>query len=83
MTEATHIVRDTEPGALRYHLHIEMNGKERGECIVFLEQYENQAAWDAHCQGKAYEFMSKTMTEENVLAKPPDIKFIKPIAGWN
>ena len=32
------MVHKSEPGALQYHLHIEMNGDERGESVVFLEQ---------------------------------------------
>ncbi|KAL8734608.1 MAG: hypothetical protein Q9181_003142 [Wetmoreana brouardii] len=82
MEQATRMVRETEPGALRYQLHLETKGHERGESVVFLEQYEDQAAWDAHCQGEAYNYMSKTMADEDILAKHPAITFIRPIAGW-
>ncbi|KAL8950377.1 MAG: hypothetical protein Q9222_003594 [Ikaeria aurantiellina] len=82
LTEATRIVNRTEPGALRYHLHVQMDGDKRGDSVVFIEQYENQAAWDKHCQGEGYSYLSKTMAEEDVLAKPPELKFIQPVAGW-
>ncbi|KAL8916105.1 MAG: hypothetical protein Q9208_008701 [Pyrenodesmia sp. 3 TL-2023] len=38
MKEATRIVHRTEPGTLRYHLHVEMKNDQRGESIVFLEE---------------------------------------------
>lgn len=38
LEQATHLVREHEPGALRYHLHVEMNGSERGEDVVWIEQ---------------------------------------------
>ncbi|KAI4248810.1 MAG: hypothetical protein L6R40_000821 [Gallowayella cf. fulva] len=82
LTQATHMVRENEPGNIRYQLHVEMNGDERGESIVFLETYKDQAAWDAHCEGEAYKMLVKTMTEENLIAPPTVMKFIKPIAGW-
>lgn len=40
LTQATHMVRENEPGNIRYQLHVEMNGDERGESIVFLETYD-------------------------------------------
>ncbi|KAL8925367.1 MAG: hypothetical protein Q9172_002247 [Xanthocarpia lactea] len=76
------MVRENEPGNIRYQLHIETNGEDRGESLVFLETYENQAAWDAHCKGKAYQMLVKTMTEENLIPNPTTMKFMKPIAGW-
>ncbi|KAL9013446.1 MAG: hypothetical protein Q9173_001858 [Seirophora scorigena] len=82
LKEAIRIVRNTEPGNLRYHLNVEMKGDRRGESIVFLEDYENQAAWDNHCQGEAYDYMTKTFADEDILAKTPSLVFIKPLAGW-
>lgn len=41
LKEAIRIVRETEPGNLRYHLNVEMKGDQRGESIVFLEEYIN------------------------------------------
>ncbi|KAL8870241.1 MAG: hypothetical protein Q9174_003672 [Haloplaca sp. 1 TL-2023] len=58
---AAQMVHKSEPGALQYQLHVETNGDERGESVVFLEQYEDQAALDAHRQGQAWEYMSKAM----------------------
>ncbi|KAL8636998.1 MAG: hypothetical protein Q9228_005681 [Teloschistes exilis] len=82
MEQATSIVRTTEPGAIRYQFHVEVKGAERGDSVVTIEQYEDQAAWDSHCQGEATQFMSKAMTDEGILAKPPAVTFIKHIAGW-
>ncbi|KAL9580212.1 MAG: hypothetical protein Q9203_006394 [Teloschistes exilis] len=81
MEQATSIVRTTEPGAIRYQFHVEVKGAERGDSVVTIEQYEDQAAWDSHCQGEATQFMSKAMTDEGILAKPPAVTFIKHIAG--
>ncbi|KAL8747233.1 MAG: hypothetical protein Q9190_000852 [Brigantiaea leucoxantha] len=82
LEQATHLVREYEPGALRYHMFVEMEGDQRGKDVVWIEQYENQAAWEAHTNGKAYEFMSKIMPEEDILATAPVLKFLKPMAGW-
>ncbi|KAL8899553.1 MAG: hypothetical protein Q9207_006137 [Kuettlingeria erythrocarpa] len=79
MMQATQVVHRTEPGTLRYHLHVEMKDHQRGESIVFLEEYENQAAWDKHCQGEAYNYMGKTMGDEEILAHPPSM-MLEP---WN
>ncbi|KAL8858104.1 MAG: hypothetical protein Q9178_005281 [Gyalolechia marmorata] len=40
LTQATHMVKENEPGNLRYHLHVETNGEDRGESLVFLETYD-------------------------------------------
>ncbi|KAL9584001.1 MAG: hypothetical protein Q9212_002384 [Teloschistes hypoglaucus] len=80
MEQATSIVRTTEPGTIRYQFHVEVKGAERGDCLVTIEQYEDQAAWDSHCQGEATQFMSKAMTDEGILAKPPAVTFIKHVA---
>ena len=34
------MVRENEPGNIRYQLHIETNGEDRGESLVFLETYD-------------------------------------------
>ena len=38
MERANQLVREKEPGALRYHLHVEMNGNKRGEDLVYIEK---------------------------------------------
>lgn len=37
MTQATHLFRENGPGTIRYQIHVETKGEDRGESLVFIE----------------------------------------------
>ncbi|EUC41709.1 hypothetical protein COCMIDRAFT_105447 [Bipolaris oryzae ATCC 44560] len=80
LTEAAKIVKETEPGVLRYHLHREIKGTTPR--FVMLEKYENQAALDTHVKSDIGVRLGKTFKEEDLVESPMKVIFVKSVGGY-
>ncbi|EUC31236.1 hypothetical protein COCVIDRAFT_39367 [Bipolaris victoriae FI3] len=80
LTEAAQIVKETEPGILRYHLHREIKGDKPR--FVMLEKYENQAALDFHVKSDIGVRVGKAFKEEDLVESPMKIIFVKSVGGY-
>ncbi|MCJ1361958.1 hypothetical protein MMC16_001059 [Acarospora aff. strigata] len=78
----TKAVHKNEPGCLRYHLHREINSRTGAEDLVMIEQYADQSAYESHSKTPDFQNLVKILTEEELLASPLVIKYLKSIAGF-
>ncbi|EMD62824.1 hypothetical protein GGP41_002796 [Bipolaris sorokiniana] len=80
LTEAAQIVKDTEPGILRYHLHREIKGNKPR--FIMLEKYENQAALDVHVKSDIGIRVGKAFKDEDLIESPMKVIFVKSVGGY-
>ncbi|RDW70167.1 hypothetical protein BP5796_08564 [Coleophoma crateriformis] len=83
LTEVSEYVRSNEPDVLRYQVNREVNKKTGTEEIIMLETYKNKQALGAHGQSKVFKAFSKKLAEEDLVAGPPQLKFVKSVAGFS
>ncbi|MCJ1476687.1 hypothetical protein MMC13_005355 [Lambiella insularis] len=71
------MVHEKEPETLRYHLH-----QEEGGDFVLIERYLNQRAFENHMTSPDFQNLMKLGAEEQLLSKPPELKKLTPIGGY-
>jgi len=81
LTELANNVKENEPGAIKYEVFEEYDGKE-GNKIVVIEIYKDQETFDAHFQTDYFKKLGESLPAEDLAAAPLDVKKIKPFAGF-
>ncbi|KAL3427086.1 hypothetical protein PVAG01_00595 [Phlyctema vagabunda] len=82
LLEVSKYVVDNEPDTLKYHIHLESNKKTGVEEVIILETYKDKKALAAHGESAAFKNLEKKLTEEDLVAAPLQLKFIKPVGGF-
>ncbi|CAJ2510219.1 Uu.00g061190.m01.CDS01 [Anthostomella pinea] len=80
VTAATHNLRDVELGTLQFQVLEETNTK--SSRMVLIEVYQDQAALDAHRANPDYTAVFKTISEEGLMAKAPEVVETRSVGGY-
>ena len=50
--------------------------------FIIIEQYANIEALKKHSAAEPFKELGRTLKRENLLAKPLEVKLVKPVAGF-
>ncbi|TGO52421.1 hypothetical protein BOTNAR_0324g00050 [Botryotinia narcissicola] len=76
---STHI-KATEPGTLKYEIKKEVN-KKTGAVEIII--YKDKAAIAAHGSSEEFKAFGKKLKDEDLIAKPMELKFLKHVGGFS
>ncbi|KAE8451813.1 hypothetical protein EG329_002653 [Mollisiaceae sp. DMI_Dod_QoI] len=76
-------VEDHEPQTLRYEIVRQINQKSGGEEVILLESYKDKAALKAHGGSDTFRRFNGVLVEEDLMAKPMQLMFVKPAGGFS
>ncbi|THV55181.1 hypothetical protein BGAL_0012g00190 [Botrytis galanthina] len=79
---STHI-KATEPGTLKYEIKKEVNKKTGAVEIIMFESYKDKAAIAAHGSSGEFKTFGKKLKDEDLIAKPMELKFLKHVGGFS
>ncbi|KAL9114128.1 MAG: hypothetical protein Q9227_001900 [Pyrenula ochraceoflavens] len=82
MNRFADVVKDKEPGALRYQMFKQVNGEGK-EDIVFIEEWSDMEAVLAHRETEHYKALMQRSANGGMLLGPADIKILSPVGGFD
>jgi len=71
-----------EPSTLKYNIMREVNTKGEPQ-LTIIEQYADTEALKKHSATEPFKELGRSFKRENLLARPLEIKFVKPVAGFD
>ncbi|EMD85199.1 hypothetical protein COCC4DRAFT_208164 [Bipolaris maydis ATCC 48331] len=80
LTNAAQVVKETEPGILRYHLHREVKGD--SPRFIMLEKYADKAALDFHVKSDIGAKVANAFKDEDLVESPMKVIFVKSVGGY-
>ncbi|CAD6439443.1 ded0aac4-fbad-4099-a19a-16c0bfbaea6a [Sclerotinia trifoliorum] len=83
LNEISQYIKANEPGTLKYEVNKEVNKKSGAEEIILVESYKDKAAITAHGASEAFKAFGKKLKDEDVIAKPMQLKFLKNVGGFS
>ncbi|QSZ36069.1 hypothetical protein DSL72_007193 [Monilinia vaccinii-corymbosi] len=83
LNEISAYVKANEPGTLKYEIHQETNQKSGAVEIIMMESYKDKAAIVAHGASEQFKAFGKKVKDEDLIAKPMQLKFLKNVGGFS
>ncbi|OBT98687.1 hypothetical protein VE01_03316 [Pseudogymnoascus verrucosus] len=83
LADFANTVKTNEPNAVRYLVLEQYDGHEGELCkLVVQETYHTQEAFDEHFKTEHFAALGKLIGEGGLLARPLDIKKVRPFGGF-
>ena len=79
--QGTYVLQN-EPSTLKYNIMREANTKGEPQFII-IEQYVDTEALKKHGAAIPFKELGRSFKRENLLTKPLEVKFVKPVAGFD
>ncbi|CZT05192.1 hypothetical protein WAI453_005477 [Rhynchosporium graminicola] len=76
LNEVSGYVKANEPGTLKYQV---TRGKDE---VIMIESYKDKAALGDHGSSKTFKSFQKQMQEEDLVARPMQLKMLKDAGGF-
>ncbi|KAG4027756.1 hypothetical protein MFRU_027g00490 [Monilinia fructicola] len=83
LNEVSAYVQENEPGTLKYEVNKEINKKSGAVEIIMMESYKDKAAIAAHGASEQFKAFEKRLKDEDLIAKPMQLKFLKNVGGFS